>query len=112
MVFGFGKAVKHREIDAAALDAMIKADSATVVDVREADEFAAGHIPGAINMPLSTFRPGKLPHHKGKTLVLNCLGGKRSGQALDQCAQAKAGVDTHLAGGFGAWKSAGLPIER
>jgi rhodanese-related sulfurtransferase len=112
MAVGIGKSVKHREIDAAALDAMIKAQHALVVDVREVDEFAAGHIPGAINMPLSTFRASKLPDHKGKTLVLNCLGGKRSAQALDKCAGAKAPVDTHLTGGFGAWKSAGLPIER
>ncbi|KUR76732.1 rhodanese-like domain-containing protein [Novosphingobium sp. Fuku2-ISO-50] len=112
MVFGFGKSVKHREIGADALNAMIKAQQALVVDVREVDEFAAGHIPGAINMPLSTFQASKLPDPKGKTLVLNCLGGKRSATALDKCVTAQAAVDTHLAGGFGAWKSAGLPIER
>ncbi len=112
MVFGFLKSVKHKEVDAAALNTMIKANQALVVDVRETDEFAAGHIPGAINMPLSTFQPGKLPVAKGKTVILNCLGGKRSGQALDKCVAAKAAVNTHLAGGFGAWKSAGLPIER
>ena len=49
---------------------------------------------------------------QGKTLVLNCLGGKRSAMALDKCGIAQAAVDTHLAGGFGAWQSAGLPIER
>jgi rhodanese-related sulfurtransferase len=112
MVFGFLKSAKHREIDAVALNAMIKAQQALVVDVREADEFAAGHIPGAVNMPLSTFQASKLPAAKGKTVILNCLGGKRSGLALDKCVAAQAAVDTHLAGGFGAWKSAGLPIER
>ena len=112
MVFGFLKSVKHREIDAATLNTMIKANQALVVDVRESDEFAAGHIPGAINMPLSTFQASKLPAAKGKTVILNCLGGKRSGQALDTCVTAKSAVNTHLTGGFGAWKSAGLPIER
>ena len=112
MVFGFLRSVKHREIDAAALNMMIKANQALVVDVRESDEFAAGHIPGAINMPLSTFQADKLPVAKGKTVILNCLGGKRSGKALDSCRAAKSAVNTHLAGGFGAWKSAGLPIER
>lgn len=112
MVFGFLKAVKHREIAAAALNTMIKANRALVVDVREGDEFAAGHIPGAINMPLSTFQASKLPAAKDKTVILNCLGGKRSGQALDKCVAAKSAVNTHLTGGFGAWKSAGLPIER
>ena len=111
-MFGFGKSAKHREIDPVELNKMIVADEALVVDVREADEFAAGHIPGAVNMPLSSFQASKLPHPAGKTLVLNCLGGKRSGLALDKCVSAQAVVDTHLAGGFGAWKSAGLPVER
>jgi rhodanese-related sulfurtransferase len=91
---------------------MIDQGAAVVIDVREVDEFAAGHIPGAINMPLSTFQPSRLPAAAGKTLVLNCLGGKRSGMALDKCATAQASVDTHLAGGFGAWQAAGLPVAR
>ena len=111
MVFGFGKA-KHNEISAQQLDAMLQAGEALVVDVREVDEFTAGHIPGAINMPLSSFQASKLPHPEGKTLVLNCLGGKRSAMALDKCGLAQATVDTHLAGGFGAWTAARLPVEK
>jgi len=111
MAFGFGKA-RHREVTAGELDAMLRAGQALVVDVREADEFAAGHIPGAVNMPLSVFQPSRLPHPEDRMLVLNCLGGKRSAMALDKCGVAQAAVDTHLAGGFGAWQSAGLPVER
>lgn len=111
MVFGFGKP-KHPEVTAKELDALLRDGSAVVIDVREVDEFAAGHIPGAINMPLSTFQPSKLPNHAGKKLVLNCLGGKRSALALDKCGVAQAAADTHLAGGFGAWEAARLPIER
>ena len=115
MVFGFGKSNSgpaHREVSAQELDAMLRAGEAMVVDVREADEFATGHIPGAINMPLSMFQPSRLPEAQGKTLVLNCLGGKRSAMALEKCGMAKAAVDTHLAGGFGAWQAARLPVER
>jgi rhodanese-related sulfurtransferase len=111
MVFGFGKP-KHPEVTAQELDALLRAGEALVVDVREVDEFAAGHIPGAINMPLSTFQPSKLPQAEGKTLVLTCLGGKRSAMALDKCGVAQAAVDTHLAGGFGAWQAARLPVTR
>lgn len=111
MAFGFGGS-RHKEVSAQELDTMIRNGDALVVDVREVDEFAAGHIPGAINMPLSTFQPSKLPHAQGKMLVLNCLGGKRSGMALDKCGVAQAAVDTHLAGGFNAWNAARLPIER
>ena len=112
MVFGFGKSVKHHEVDPAALHAMIQADKALVVDVREADEFAAGHIPGAINLPLSIFSASKVSDPLDRLVVPSCLGGKRSGAALDKCRAAGVAIDTHLAGGFGAWKSAGLPIER
>jgi rhodanese-related sulfurtransferase len=100
----------HREVSADELAAMLRADEALVIDVREPDEFAAGHIPGAINMPLSAFQATRLPDPQGRKLVLNCMGGKRSGMALDQCAVAQTAVDTHLAGGFGAWQKARLPI--
>lgn len=110
MVFGLGKSA-HREVTADELATLLRREAALVIDVREADEFAAGHITGAINMPLSTFQPLRLPAGGGKQLVLGCLGGKRSGMALDKCVNAQAQVDTHLAGGFGAWKAAGLAIE-
>lgn len=110
-MFGFGKP-KHKEITAAQLAELIDKDEALIVDVREVNEFADGHIPGAVNMPLSTFQASKLPKAEGKTVILNCLGGKRSGMALDKCSVAQEAVDTHLAGGFGAWASAGLPVER
>lgn len=102
----------HKEVTPDALSAMVGSGKAIVVDVREADEFAAGHIPGAVNVPLSDFSPDKLPHTEGKLLVLNCLGGKRSGLALDKCGVAQSSVNTHLAGGFDGWSKAGLPVER
>lgn len=112
MVFGFGKRSAHREVTAQELATLLQDNRALVVDVREVDEFSSGHIPGAINMPLSTFQASRLPDPGDKVLVLNCLGGKRSAMALDKCATAQAAVDTHLGGGFGAWVAAGLPVER
>jgi rhodanese-related sulfurtransferase len=115
MFLGFGKRKAnrgHSEVTPRELDAMLRAGEALVVDVREVAEFAAGHIPGAINMPLSTFQPSRLPNHADKKLVLNCLGGKRSAMALDKCTVAQAAADTHLAGGFDAWQAARLPVER
>lgn len=111
MVFGFGKA-KHREMSASELADLVRGGKALVVDVREVDEFAAGHIPGSLNMPLSGFQASKLPDPGERQLVLTCLGGKRSGMALDKCRAVEASADTHLAGGFGAWKAAGLAVER
>lgn len=101
----------HREVSPSELAAMIRGGKAVVVDVREPDEFAAGHIPGALNLPLSRFAASELPDPAGRMLVLSCAGGKRSAMALDRCGLAGSAVDTHLAGGFAAWQAAGLPVE-
>lgn len=56
-----------------------------IVDVRKADEYVAGHIPGAINIALEDFE-GKLSElegHKDKDIILYCNSGNRSGQAAD-----------------------------
>ena len=52
---------------------------AILVDVREVDEFASGHIPNAVNEPLSTIKQTTLP--KDKPLFLYCLRGTRSKRA-------------------------------
>ena len=109
-MFGLGNRTRIREIDPQALKTMLDAGTASVVDVREPDEFAAGHIEGAVNMPLSRFDPNSLPSADGKVLVLNCAGGRRSAAALGQCAAARVAVDTHLCGGIAAWKAANLPL--
>ena len=54
---------------------------ALLVDVREPDEFAAGHIPGAINAPLSALGETELP--AGRPLFLYCLRGSRASRAAD-----------------------------
>lgn len=101
----------HREVTVSELAALLRAGDARVVDVREPEEFSAGHIPGAINMPLSQFRPSQLPDPGDKLIVLNCAAGRRSAMALDKCAAARAEIVTHLAGGFDAWRAAQFPVE-
>ncbi len=59
---------------------------ALVVDVRNPGEFNAGHLPGAINIPLGSLRtelPQRVPD-KGQVLLLHCLSGTRSGIARQQ----------------------------
>ena len=56
-----------------------RTENALLVDVREADEYAAGHIPGAVNAPLSTLEGADLP--KDRPLFLYCLRGSRSARA-------------------------------
>lgn len=51
-----------------------------LVDIREPDEFVAGHVPGAINLPLSRFTPAALPKPADKRVVIMCRSGNRSGR--------------------------------
>lgn len=78
---------------------------ATLVDVREPEEFRNGHIPGAINEPLSTIANTTLP--KDKPLYLYCLRGTRSLRATGILK--KMGYKVKSIGGIASYKG---PIER
>lgn len=82
-----------------------------LVDVREPHEFEAGHIPGAISMPLSQFRPEDLPVEGGRQVVLACAAGVRSVQGIMRAQAAGIDVDTHYRGGFRDWMMRGEPVE-
>ncbi len=89
----------------------LAADTIHLVDVREPHEFAAGHIPGALNMPLSAFDPAGLP--TDKPVVLSCRSGARTLQGLEMAqAAGRADVHTHFQGSMNAWLAAGLPVEK
>ena len=72
-----------------------------VVDVREPYEFAAGHIPNALNIPMSGFDPKELP--QGKPVVLISRSGGRSRNALDKARAIGREDVRHFAGGMNAW---------
>ena len=86
--------------------------SAIFIDAREPDFFEEGHIPGAINVPLSQLaHPTGLPENKSAALIVYCSGG----DCEDSRILAKALVATGypnssvLAGGWDEWTAAGLP---
>lgn len=80
-----------------------------LVDVRTPAEFAFEHIKGALLFPLSSFDAEKLPGQTDKALVFHCGSGIRSRKVAEACASAGIVRLAHMEGGFGAWKSAGLP---
>jgi rhodanese-related sulfurtransferase len=90
--------------------AAARADRTLVLlDVREPDEWAAGHAPGAVHMPLGRLRPDQLP--PGVPVIAVCRSGNRSGTAAG--ALAAAGVDVrNMAGGMRLWARQGLPVVR
>ena len=93
---------------------LINREKAVIVDVSEAEEFAAAHMTGARNIPLSQLEE-KLPAAvKNKTLplILVCASGARANRALPTVK--KLGYDQAqvLAGGLKGWKEANLPLEK
>ena len=91
-------------------------DADVLVDVREADEFAAGHLPGAVHISrgLLEFKFSSTPALQPRDLkiVLYC---KTSGRAaLSAAALHELGYLNvqPIAGGFDAWQAAGLPVAR
>ena len=82
----------------------------TLVDVREPQEYAAGHIPGSLSHPLSTFDPGELRGLAGR-IVFSCASGVRSVRAIEVAQAAGIAVSEHYRGGFKEWAALGEPIE-
>ncbi len=80
-----------------------------VIDVREPHEYAAGHVPGAVNKPLSRFDPTSLP--TGMPVVLICQAGGRSRTALGKVRATGRQDVKHYAGGTGGWRMAGGDLE-
>lgn len=101
-----------RELTAAELHQGLQDSTILLVDVREAAEYAAERIHGAVLVPLSSFDPANLPVDPNRTVVLQCRSGQRSAMAVARCRQAGVPVDTHLRGGLMAWKAARLPTVR
>lgn len=87
---------------------LMNREKAVVVDVCEAEEFAQGHIKGAINAPLSQFKPelAGLPKNKATPVVVTCATGIRSGRAAAQLRKAGYENASSLEGGNRAWKEA------
>jgi rhodanese-related sulfurtransferase len=80
-----------------------------LLDVREDDEWQAGHIEGSLHIPLGELgdRLGELP--AGRRIVAVCRSGSRSAAAVRGLAQ--RGYDAqNLDGGVTAWSRAGLPL--
>ena len=102
-----------RQIDPATAIELQASGKAVIVDVREPHEHAAGHIPGAILNPLSSFDPSRVPADPAKHLVFHCQGGMRCGSAAERMMTAgHTGTINRLRGGFAAWGNAGGPVER
>lgn len=87
-----------------------------LIDVREAEEYASGHIPGAVHMSrgMLEFKIGATPElgDRSKSIVLYC---KTSGRAAlaAQSLKAMGYLNVRsIAGGIDAWSASGLPVAK
>lgn len=93
---------------------LINREKAVVVDVCSPEEYAAGHVGGARNIPLDELEQ-KLPEavkNKATPVVLVCASGVRSGRAVAMARKLGYDKAQALAGGLKSWRDANLPVER
>ena len=97
-------------IEASALADRIAAGEVQLIDVRTPEEYAEGHIEGAILMPVDEFDPAAIPAAEGKETILYCRSARRSELAATMLSEATGETAVHLEGGIIAWQEAELPV--
>ena len=86
-VSGDGGAGSYRQITMdEAVDMMAQENDYVILDVRRADEFAEGHIPGAINVANEDIGSGEIPQlpEKNRLIMVYCRSGRRSKEAAEK----------------------------
>jgi rhodanese-related sulfurtransferase len=92
----------------------LKSGDAVIVDVREKDEWDEEHIPAAIHMSRGTIEldiEEKVPDTNA-LIICHCGGGGRSALATESLQKMGYENVRSMAGGFKAWKVAGLPVTK
>ncbi len=94
-----------------ARDWLVQNPTGQLVDVRNPEEYAAGHIPGSKRLPVQELggRLGEL--RKDKPILLYCHSGKRSQTASEFLEKNGFPIPFQIQGGITAWKSKGLPVK-
>ena len=83
-----------------------------VLDVRTADEFAEGRVPGAVNIPIDELEARLKLVPKDRPVVVYCAAGGRAAKAGRLLAAHGYTNVSEMAGSFNAWRKAGLPVEQ
>ncbi len=85
-----------------------------ILDVRTPQEYAAGHVESALNIPHDVLadRLAQIQKYAATPVVVYCESGKRAGMAAETLAQAGFGDVRHLTGDMRGWREAGLPVVK
>ncbi len=81
------------------------------VDVRTPEEYKSGHIPGAVNIPVSEIKERMNEVPKDKQVYVYCHSGKRAAKASAILAKAGFSVE-NIPESMQGWKAAGYPVEK
>ena len=93
---------------------LVNREGAVIVDIRDNNDFGAGHIAGAVNMPFSSIesRFGELESFKENPIVLVCKMGQHAG-SVGRKLKAQGFVDVRrLSGGMAEWTASNLPVVK
>lgn len=93
---------------------LINRRDAVVLDVRNAQEYAAGHIPNARHIPEADLdrRMKELEKAKAKPIIVTCARGNRSALAAGRLRKEGFAEVLSLRGGIAAWQQANMPVEK
>ncbi|MDF3292876.1 rhodanese-like domain-containing protein [Streptomyces silvisoli] len=98
-----------REVDPLEARGLVGSGAAVLLDVREDDEWAAGHAPEAVHLPLSAVDFGDPKLMESQLFVVVCRSGRRSALVVERL-RAAGRAACNLRGGMQAWSVAGLPV--
>jgi rhodanese-related sulfurtransferase len=103
---------KHKSTSPAAAVALLNDEDAVVIDVRDPQEYAKGHIENAIHVPFARLdeKIFELSIHKDKPVIVACQQGTRSAAACKKLVKAGFAQVHDLKGGILAWEDAKLPL--
>lgn len=102
---------KNQIPEVQAVDAVSGSSDHVLLDVREADEWQAGHAPGAMWIPLGELERARFEVPFNKQIVCVCRSGQRSQRAAESLIE--WGFEaSNMVGGMRAWAAAGLPVVR
>jgi len=101
-------------VGTAELEQLIRDQGAVILDVRRPEEFAAGHLPGALNLNVedNSFEQRAKSLATNRTYVVHCVHGIRSAQAVDKLNALHFPSVLDYSEGFAAWQRAGKPVEK
>jgi rhodanese-related sulfurtransferase len=93
---------------------MLNHEKGLLLDVREPDEYRSGHIPNALNLPLSGLAGGlkQLDKHKARPLIICCRTSQRSARAAVTLRKHGFPSVQVLTGGITTWQGENLPVEK